>query len=271
MLSLWKVPDIATAILMERVYDGLLVRKMPRHEALRDAQRFLRTASVGELRRSWLLPATIDRLAGGDAALKRELLELSASADDLRPFAAPKNWGAFICQGEVSALPHPASAVPRPVNERPAPVAHALLGEASACADRGDFEKAFALLKQEERRCRKAGDRAGRAETLRYQAQVVADSGDAPMAMPILYESEKLYRRLHDEVGMAKVRVTRAEILSMIGGITTRAFGSEDRQVLALALESIEVLRRLKRSHDVRWAEQVIERVRTRLGMDHSA
>jgi len=44
--SLWKVPDRATADLMERFYRGMLVRHLRPAAALRDAQREIRKTRV---------------------------------------------------------------------------------------------------------------------------------------------------------------------------------------------------------------------------------
>jgi CHAT domain-containing protein/tetratricopeptide (TPR) repeat protein len=106
VMSLWKVPDLATAFLMDRLYDGLLTRGLERDLALAAAQRATREVTVGQLRREWLGEATIERLAGGDAGMRRVLHELADQPDDLRPFAHPYYWGAFICQGDTRPL-HP--------------------------------------------------------------------------------------------------------------------------------------------------------------------
>src|SRR5262249_20263350 len=42
VMSLWKVSDLATALLMERFYENLLNRRLGRAEALRDAQLYTR-------------------------------------------------------------------------------------------------------------------------------------------------------------------------------------------------------------------------------------
>jgi tetratricopeptide (TPR) repeat protein len=105
VMSLWKVPDLATSFLMDRFYDNLLTRRMDRDLALTEAQRFTRDASVGQLKQEWLSPAMIERLAGGDAEARRRLEALAARSDDHRPFESPFYWGAFICQGDPSPLP----------------------------------------------------------------------------------------------------------------------------------------------------------------------
>src|SRR5262249_53556273 len=46
VMSLWKVPDLATAFLMDRFYDNLLTRGLDRDLALSEAQRFTRNATI---------------------------------------------------------------------------------------------------------------------------------------------------------------------------------------------------------------------------------
>ena len=105
VMSLWKVPDLATAFLMDRFYDNLLTRGLDRDLALSDAQRATHDATVGQLKAEWLAPAMIERLAAGDATARRSLETLAAKPDDHTPFERPFFWGAFICQGDPSPLP----------------------------------------------------------------------------------------------------------------------------------------------------------------------
>ena len=104
VMSLWKVPDLATAFLMDRFYDHLLTRGLDRDLALSQAQRATRDATVGQLKQDWLTPTMIERLAAGDAAARRRLEALSAKPDAHRPFEHPVYWGAFICQGDTAPL-----------------------------------------------------------------------------------------------------------------------------------------------------------------------
>jgi tetratricopeptide (TPR) repeat protein len=111
VMSLWKVPDLATALLMERFYENLLSRRRGRAESLHAAQLYTRGVTVGELRSRWLSPELIDRLAAADAGGRKHLQMLAGQPDEHRPFEHPFYWGAFICQGD----PAPLSVVPNPV------------------------------------------------------------------------------------------------------------------------------------------------------------
>jgi CHAT domain-containing protein len=111
VMSLWKAPDLATAILMERFYDNLLNRRdsrgqaFGRSEALREAQFHTRGVTIGQIRDRWLNAEMIERLSAGNPKVRRELQELAQEPDDYRPFTHPLYWGAFICQGDPNPLP----------------------------------------------------------------------------------------------------------------------------------------------------------------------
>jgi tetratricopeptide (TPR) repeat protein len=105
VMSLWKVPDLATAFLMDCLYHNLLARGLDRDLALSEAQRATRDVTVGQLRAEWLSGATIDRFTAGDAEARRALVELARKPDGHRPFEHPFYWGAFICQGDTAPLP----------------------------------------------------------------------------------------------------------------------------------------------------------------------
>jgi CHAT domain-containing protein/tetratricopeptide (TPR) repeat protein len=104
VLSLWKVSDLATALLMERFYENLTLRRKGCSAALHEAQRFLRGVTVGELRTTWLTPDVIERFDGAEIAAGSAMHQLSCQPDDHRPFDDPYYWGAFICQGDPSPL-----------------------------------------------------------------------------------------------------------------------------------------------------------------------
>jgi CHAT domain-containing protein/tetratricopeptide (TPR) repeat protein len=105
VVSLWKVSDLATAILMDRFYEDLLLRGLDRDEALHEAQRYTRDATLGQIRQEWLTPLCIERLAGNSKSGRAYLEQLNRQPDDHRPFEHPFYWGAFICQGDTAQLP----------------------------------------------------------------------------------------------------------------------------------------------------------------------
>jgi tetratricopeptide (TPR) repeat protein len=104
VMSLWKVPDLATAFLMDRFYDNLLTRGLERDLALSEAQRATRDVTVTQLRGEWLTAAAIEQFAASDADARRHLEQLARQPDDHRPFESPFYWGAFICQGDPAPL-----------------------------------------------------------------------------------------------------------------------------------------------------------------------
>jgi CHAT domain-containing protein/tetratricopeptide (TPR) repeat protein len=107
-LSLWKVDDTATALLMQRFYANLLGRRtglggpLPKAEALREAKGWLRSLS-----RSDALAVTATLSGGverGKGTKGRQSAELSAAVpaggDNDRPYTAPHFWAAFVLAGD---------------------------------------------------------------------------------------------------------------------------------------------------------------------------
>jgi tetratricopeptide (TPR) repeat protein len=99
VLSLWKVDDTATALLMTRFYQNLLGKRLglkgplPKAEALREAKLWLRGLTASQVK---FLQAELQagRL-GTEPALKR-----AADADAEPPYAHPHYWAAFILIGD---------------------------------------------------------------------------------------------------------------------------------------------------------------------------
>jgi CHAT domain-containing protein len=107
-LSLWKVDDTATALLMQRFYANLLGRRpglsapLPKAQALQEAKAWLRG-----LKRSEVLVSAIELSGGierGKGAKARQPAELSATVpggkDDDHPYVAPHYWAAFVLAGD---------------------------------------------------------------------------------------------------------------------------------------------------------------------------
>lgn len=107
-LSLWKVDDTATAMLMDRFYQNLtgkrpgLTGPLGKAEALAEAKRWLRELSLEEAtQRLGTITAGVAR--GKDQPpLKVAPPAAEAPADPkaARPFAHPKYWAAFVLIGD---------------------------------------------------------------------------------------------------------------------------------------------------------------------------
>ena len=97
VMSLWPVPDKATALLMERFFNNLQAgfRKAP---ALQEAQDYIRGITVKELRESELGRNVLDGLL--NVRLNNIDSEQWAELEEQKPLQHPFYWGAWICQGE---------------------------------------------------------------------------------------------------------------------------------------------------------------------------
>jgi len=81
--SLWCVGDLATAILMDKMYDGILAGKRI-DESLLEAKRYVRESTRETFKKD-----------GWDA--------VHGNPDD-KPYAAPYYWAGFICMGSGGAI-----------------------------------------------------------------------------------------------------------------------------------------------------------------------
>ncbi len=96
MASLWKVDDAATSVLMERFYTNLWVKKMPRLEALRQAQlAVLNDPGLVQARRAELAKRGIGekpgKLPGGGRL---------APPNPQAERSDPSLWAAFVLSGD---------------------------------------------------------------------------------------------------------------------------------------------------------------------------
>jgi CHAT domain-containing protein len=105
-LSLWKVDDTATALLMQRFYQNLLGQRpglkepMGKAQALAEAKALLRELSRAEaLQRAAQLSQGVTRGKGR----KLKPLEVTAADKDSqdRPYAHPYYWAAFVLLGQA--------------------------------------------------------------------------------------------------------------------------------------------------------------------------
>src|SRR5207248_782642 len=103
-LSLWKVDDTATALLMQRFYANLLgvrpglSQPLPKAEALAEAKQWLRGLSRAEV--TALAANLSGSLARAKGASRRKPEDPSpsipAGPGDDRPYAQPYYWAAFV-------------------------------------------------------------------------------------------------------------------------------------------------------------------------------
>jgi len=107
-LSLWKVNDTATALLMKRFYANLLGRRagltgpLPKAEALREAKTWLRGLPRKEvLTLTAEMSGGIERSKGAKARQSGELAAtIPAGGDNDRPYEPPHFWAAFVLAGD---------------------------------------------------------------------------------------------------------------------------------------------------------------------------
>jgi hypothetical protein len=95
VMSLWSVPDRATALLMERFFTNLQ-QGLGRADALQDAQNYIRTITVKDLQQSSLGLAVLEEL-------EKLLPQDYQFCQDNRPLEHPYFWGAWVCQGRYDS------------------------------------------------------------------------------------------------------------------------------------------------------------------------
>jgi tetratricopeptide (TPR) repeat protein len=101
VVSLWLVDDLATALLMTRFYDEVMINGRRPPEALRRAQLWLRVLDLDQ-QAAFLSrhPALVDRFERHEAETQRERQSLGRSTYDGEfPYAHPEYWAAFVAVG----------------------------------------------------------------------------------------------------------------------------------------------------------------------------
>ena len=106
-LSLWKVDDTATALLMDRFYRNLLGKReglnapLPKAEALAEAKTWLRNVTVEEATdRLGTITQSVPRGTGETALQVKSQPAEGAKPKETKPFAHPRYWAAFILIGD---------------------------------------------------------------------------------------------------------------------------------------------------------------------------
>jgi CHAT domain-containing protein len=122
VLSLWKVDDKATSLLMSRFYQNLLGKRpglsksMPKAEALAEAKRWLRNLTESEVngelaildpgQKQSLAQANGHTAAPSERGKERPLVQANGDAPappktaEVRPYAHPDYWAAFVLVGD---------------------------------------------------------------------------------------------------------------------------------------------------------------------------
>ncbi|MEQ9233092.1 tetratricopeptide repeat protein [Coleofasciculus sp. E2-BRE-01] len=96
IMSLWSVPDRATALLMNRFLSNLR-QGIGRRVALKEAQDYIRTITVKQLQESELGCSIL-------AELENLLPQTRQLSETDQPLAHSYFWGAWVCQGETKAV-----------------------------------------------------------------------------------------------------------------------------------------------------------------------
>lgn len=96
IMSLWKVSDLSTAILMEKFYHNLLIENKDYFKAFRDAQLYLREITIEDIRANWLNEDWLNEIQEENE--KEYLRSMLRKPRKFKPFNSPYYWGAFICQ-----------------------------------------------------------------------------------------------------------------------------------------------------------------------------
>lgn len=96
LVSLWRVEDLATSLLMHRFYNNWWGSGLTKAESLREAKSWLRSLTIEEVsnERTALGLTGMTSRGGGDATTR-------PSTSEYRPYAHPNFWAGFVLFGEA--------------------------------------------------------------------------------------------------------------------------------------------------------------------------
>lgn len=96
VMSLWKVDDLATALLMQRFYSNLF-KGQAKADALHEAKDWLRTLTSGQLEE---LVKADENLAAVSRGFGKVQTSPKGAEIEARPFAHPHYWAGFVLTGD---------------------------------------------------------------------------------------------------------------------------------------------------------------------------
>jgi CHAT domain-containing protein len=100
LVSLWKVDDVSTAMLMDRFYCELAIEGVTKAVALQQAQRYLAACTDADIR-EWLAGRGVDRpTAYGEIVRLRQAAGIKTPAHGDRLFSHPFYWAPFCLIGD---------------------------------------------------------------------------------------------------------------------------------------------------------------------------
>lgn len=101
--SLWSVPDISTAMLMERFYFNLIIEEMEIPLALQDAQLWVRDLTAKQVadyvEKCYLSGKWEGKIKENIERYREHFIKMTKESPDEKPFQHPFYWAAFTVNG----------------------------------------------------------------------------------------------------------------------------------------------------------------------------